>query len=114
MKNITLILALIFISSSAAFAQKRSELKGPAYKNYKPWKHKSTPTVIYTEENKKSDLTGPAYKNYKPWKDTTEASYAVVKFGTEKSKIMGHEFKNYKPWRKNNDNEDTRIAKNDS
>lgn len=97
MKSITLILALIFISSTAAFAQKRSDLTGPAYKNQKPWKNNSKTTNLYAETNKEQ-LKGPAYKNQKPGETSSEATYAVVELGSERSKLDGHEYKNYKPW----------------
>ena len=63
MKKVALILGFLVISFGA-FAQeksivKRSDLKGPAYKNYKPWEHKTVPTVIYLD-NKKKSLKGPA------------------------------------------------------
>ncbi|WP_435135620.1 hypothetical protein [Formosa sp. A9] len=103
MKNIALILALVFIASTAAFAQDRSELTGPAYKNYKPGKSDSKPTLVYAVSNKK-ELTGPAYKNQKPWKNTSEKTYSTIAFGSERSKLSGHEYKNYKPW-KNTNNE---------
>ncbi|WP_166959914.1 hypothetical protein [Yeosuana marina] len=100
MKNTTLIL-LLFLFSIGAYAQKRSDFKGPAYKNYKPWLHKTEPITVYTVI-KKTKLTGPAYKNQKPWQNTSEKKYVPIVFGSERSKLKGPEYKNYKPWRKNN------------
>ncbi|TBN06431.1 hypothetical protein EYD45_00675 [Hyunsoonleella flava] len=104
MKKIALILGSLFISLGA-FAQedkivKRSDLKGPAYKNYKPWKHKTIPTVVYTVERAEK-VTGPAYKNYKPWRDDSKKELAVVEIGkSERQKLKGPAYKNYKPWKK--------------
>ena len=36
----TMLILLLSLFTIGAFAQKRSDLKGPAYKNYKPWKKK--------------------------------------------------------------------------
>ncbi|MDG1728742.1 MAG: hypothetical protein P8K68_03215 [Algibacter sp.] len=102
MKKVALILGFLVVSFGA-FTQKesdlkRSDLQGPAYKNYKPWKHKTTPTLIYSN-NKKASLTGPAYKNYKPWKDTSKVEAVVVNTsGHERQKLTGPAYKNYKPW----------------
>tara|TARA_R110000868_G_scaffold353985_4_gene615238 strand:- start:2143 stop:2466 length:324 start_codon:yes stop_codon:yes gene_type:complete len=102
MKNIALILGFLVVSFGA-FAQeksevKRSDLRGPAYKNYKPWQHKTTPTTIYSV-NKKKQLEGPAYKNYKSWRDTSKVEVVAVNTsGTERQKLTGPAYKNYKPW----------------
>lgn len=104
MKEVAFILGFVFISVGA-FAQektevKKSDLKGPAYKNYKPWKHKTVPTVVYTLEREEK-LTGPAYKNYKPWKDQAKKEKVAIKVGdSERQKLTGPAYKNYKPWRK--------------
>lgn len=99
MKNISLILLIMFASFSV-FAQKRSDYKGPAYKNYKPWLHKSEPTLVFSV-SKQEKLTGPAYKNQKPWQNKSQNTYTPIVFGSERSKIKGSAYKNYKPWRKN-------------
>lgn len=100
MKNLVLTFVIVFLSISA-FAQKRSDFKGPAYKNYKPWKHKNVVTLVYTT-SEKSNLTGPEYKNYKPSKDKSDKKYTLISFGSERSKLKGPAYKNYKPWRKKN------------
>lgn len=103
MKKVALILGF-FVVSFGAFAQKesnlkRSDLQGPAYKNYKPWKHKTVPITIYSI-NKKKSLTGPAYKNYKPWRDNSKVeAVAVNTSGNERQKLTGPAYKNYKPWK---------------
>jgi len=104
MKKITFILGFLLVSFGN-FAQEkptveRSDLRGPAYKNYKPWKHKTVDTKIYSVNRKKS-LTGPAYKNYKPWSDTTKREAVLINTsGTERQKLRGPAYKNYKPWKK--------------
>ncbi|MGM8363259.1 hypothetical protein ACSV4D_15205 [Flavobacterium sp. ARAG 55.4] len=105
MKNIALILGVLLISFGA-FAQekdnvKQSDLKGPAYKNYKHWMHKTVPTKIYSENNKKA-LQGPAYKNQQVWKETTNKELVEVKIGgSERQKLTGPAYKNFGPWSKN-------------
>ncbi|XCF06487.1 hypothetical protein ABI125_01195 [Tamlana crocina] len=114
MKNIAIILALVFAASTSAFAQKRSDLTGPAYKNYKHGKQKSEPVTIYSVA-KEEKLTGPAYKNKKHNTDASDKTYTAVVFGSDKSDLKGPEYKNYKPWRDNegNDNSNSLIAKNE-
>lgn len=98
MKKLFLSVSIILVSLSA-FSQKRSDFKGPEYKNYKPWLHKSEPTIVYSV-SKKTKLTGPAYKNQKPWQNTSEKKYTAITFGSERSKLTGPAYKNYKPWLK--------------
>ncbi len=91
---------LIVLLSVGAFAQKRSDFRGPDYKNYKPWLHKSQPIIVYTLTNK-TKLQGPLFKNYKPWQNQLESKYIPIVFGSERSKLKGPAYKNYKPWLKN-------------
>ena len=104
MKNIVLILGVLLISFSA-FAQeesnvKQSDLKGPAFKNYKHWMHKTVPTKIYSENNK-TTLQGPAYKNQQPGKNTSIQELVEVKIGdSERQKLTGPAYKNHGPWSK--------------
>ena len=98
MKKLLLTTSILLLSLSA-FAQKRSDFKGPEYKNYKPWLHKTEPTKVYTI-SKENKLTGPEYKNQKPWENTSKKNYTVVTIGSERSKLRGPAYKNYKPWRK--------------
>ncbi|MCH4552146.1 MULTISPECIES: hypothetical protein [Aestuariibaculum] len=95
MKNLYFILAFVFVTFSA-FSQDRSDLKGPAYKNYKHGKNKTEVKQVYTSDNK-ANLTGPAYKNYKPGKNTEEATYTQVVFENKKANLTGPAYKNYKP-----------------
>lgn len=97
----TMLILLLSLFTIGAFAQKRSDLKGPAYKNYKPGQHISEPTLVYTVTNKK-ELKGPAYKNKKPWQDKSDKKYVAITYGSDRSKLKGPAYKNYKPWRKNN------------
>lgn len=98
MRTLVITLAIAFISFGA-FAQKRSDLTGPAYKNYKPWLNKSAPTLVYST-SKKVKLTGPAYKNYKSWRDTSKKEYVQIASDSKRSKLTGPAYKNYKPWKK--------------
>lgn len=104
MKKVAFILGFLIVSFGS-FAQekknvKRSDLRGPAYKNYKPGKHKTIAPAIYSVNRKKS-LRGPAFKNYKPWRDTTKVETVLINTGgTERQKLRGPAYKNYKPWKK--------------
>ncbi len=104
MKNIAFILGVLLISFSA-FAQeesnvKQSDLKGPAFKNYKHWMHKTVPTKIYSENNKTS-LQGPAYKNQQLGRNTSSQDLVEVKIGgSERQKLTGPAYKNHGPWSK--------------
>lgn len=104
MKKIALVLGFLLVSFGA-FAQdktdvKKSDLKGPEYKNYKPWKHKTETTAVYAASDKTS-LTSPEYKNRKPWKETSEkVAVKINTSGTERQKLKGPAYKNYKPWKK--------------
>lgn len=102
MKKIGLILGFAMLSIGVSAQElttvKRSDLQGPAYKNYKPWKHKNVSTVLYVDTSKKG-LTGPAYKNFKPWESTSNKNAVVVNTsGHERQKLTGPAYKNYKPW----------------
>ncbi|MBD0823328.1 MULTISPECIES: hypothetical protein [Aestuariibaculum] len=108
MKNLLFILAFVFVSFSA-FSQDRSDLKGPAYKNYKPWKHKTEAKPVFTS-NTKTDLKGPEYKNRKVWKKSEEASYTQVVVENKKANLMGPAYKNYKP---NKEKEVSIVAANE-
>ena len=104
MKKATLIVGFL-VASFGAVAQvksdvKQSDLKGPEYKNYQHWKHKTVATVMYSATNVNS-LQGPAYKNSKPGRNISKENQAVVKIGgNEQQNLKGPEFKNYSPWRK--------------
>lgn len=96
MKNLILVLGFIFIST-AAFAQKRNDLKGPKHKNFKPWEHKAEPTLFYVGSDKKG-LKSPEFKNYKPWQNKNKTSKIVATAST-RPKVTGPKYKNYKPWK---------------
>lgn len=104
MKNIAFILGVLLISFSAVAQQennvKQSDLKGPAYKNYKHWMHKTEAVKVYSENNKKS-LQGPAYKNQKLGNNNVEKDLVEVKIGgSESQKLTGPAYKNHGPWSK--------------
>ncbi|MWB94196.1 hypothetical protein GON26_07465 [Flavobacterium sp. GA093] len=105
MKNIVLVLGVLLFSFGA-FAQeekpnvKQSDLKGPAFKNYKHWEHETVAVKIYSEENKTA-LQGPAFKNQQPVVTPKENLVQVKIGGSEKQKLTGPAYKNYGPWSKN-------------
>jgi len=99
MKTATLILGL-FVLSFSALAQdksevKQSDLKGPEYKNFKPWMHKAVPTKLQSATTVKT-LQGPAYKNNQHGRATSNAEQALVTTGgNEQQKLKGPAYKNY-------------------
>lgn len=104
MKTLALILGFLVVSFSAVAQEKsnvkQSDLKGPAFKNYKHWMHKTAPIKVYSENNKTS-LQGPAYKNAKPFSNTSKENLVEVKTtGSERQKLTGPAYKNHGPWSK--------------
>lgn len=98
MRKLALILALGFVTS-IGFAQSRNDLKGPAAKNFKPWKNnypKSTLLVTTSRDN----LKGPEAKNYKlHTKENAHYETSRVVMGRKKN-LKGPRAKNAKPWTK--------------
>jgi len=103
MRRLVYIISLLFISATI-MAQSDKPLKGPAAKNYKPWKDKVKDTkIVYTKTvTTQNKLKGPAAKNYKPWKITGEESTTIIVANSKKilNKRTGPAAKNYKPWKK--------------
>lgn len=102
MKKIAFILGFLVISFSAMAQEKnsvkQSDLKGPAFKNFKSWMHKAVPTKVYSESNKVA-LQGPAYKNQHPAKSIPQENLVLVQTtGSEKQKLTGPAYKNHGPW----------------
>ena len=104
MKNLGMILGVLLMSFTA-FAQeitnvKQSDLKGPAFKNYKHWLRKTEPIKVYSQVSAES-LQGPAYKNQLPSKQTSKEDLVLVStVGDERQKLTGSAYKNYGPWSK--------------
>ena len=102
MKTLALILGFLVVSFSAVAQEKsnvkQSDLKGPAFKNYKHWMHKTDPIKVYSE-NKITSLQRPAYKNAKPFSNTSKENLVEVKTtGSERQKLTGPAYKNHGPW----------------
>ncbi|QEK52796.1 hypothetical protein FYC62_14835 [Pedobacter aquae] len=99
MKKVALVLGL-FTLSFGALAQdksevKQSDLKGPAYKNYKFWMHKSVPTKIQSASTVNT-LQGPAYKNQNFSANTSNTEMVLVStVGNEQQNLKGPAYKNY-------------------
>ncbi len=104
-------LVLIFVVSYSAQAQSRNSLKGPAAKNYKPWKNtesSSTQVVIAAEKEVKK---GPAAKNEKVWERKSANTQYVAVDSTPKTKLMGPAAKNRKVWESNQSSSSSDIAR---
>ncbi|MEQ6119731.1 hypothetical protein [Reichenbachiella sp. MALMAid0571] len=100
MKKVVLILPAILLFFSIGYGQTRNGLKGPAAKNYKPWKdkNKSHATLVTFDKSDKK-LMGPEAKNHKPWENKEKfQSVTLVSTANDKKKLMGPEAKNHKVW----------------
>ncbi|MFD2200310.1 hypothetical protein [Shivajiella indica] len=97
MKKIALIFVAFLVTLAFTNAQESGDLKGPAAKNYKPWKHqaKSEAMMVSVSPDGKK---GPEFKNSKIWKEDSEMMVAGSK---SKVKKTGPEAKNQKPWKHN-------------
>ncbi|MFT4833681.1 MAG: hypothetical protein ACI83W_000307 [Marinoscillum sp.] len=103
MKILIITLGFIF-STLLVGAQAKNDLKGPAAKNYKPWRDKTeinVPTPVIAVD--KVALKGPAAKNHKPWKVDSETEYVAIEIGSPRTELKGPAAKNYKPWKKSQD-----------
>ncbi|WP_282122560.1 hypothetical protein [Algibacter mikhailovii] len=97
MRKLAVLLAFTFITITA-FGQKRSDLQGPKYKNYKSWQDKTKVEPAFSSNSKKG-LTGPEYKNYKSWKNSKEEiEYQQVVSVNKRANLTGPKYKNFKPW----------------
>lgn len=99
MTRFTFILVALFLAFNVSYAQSHSDLKGPAAKNYKPWKEQARTSVLMA---KVVDTTekGPAFKNKKAWK--TDADQVEINTTLrERKRVTGPEAKNRKPWKSN-------------
>ncbi len=90
MKKITIIFALV-LGVGMVYGQS-SNLKGPAAKNYKPWKNQQKVTLVDT---KTDQVQGPQAKNQKIWEnnDNQQAVYVAT---TTRRHLKGPKAKNYR------------------
>lgn len=91
--------AAILLSVGVANAQEWNELKGPAAKNYKPWKSQAK-NASAEVRSERSDVQGPAFKNQKPWNQTDTTVPVDTTLDTSE-KVTGPKAKNRKPWKSN-------------
>ncbi len=94
MKRFTILFALGLLIAFGANAQK-SDLKGPEYKNRKPWKNPIEKVEVYTKSGK--SIQGPEAKNATPMERKT-GDKVLVTLGGDDEKLMGPAYKNRKPW----------------
>lgn len=98
MKKTLITTTLITVIAVMVNAQTRTELKGPAAKNYKVWEDTSAPTPVYFSADAK--LAGPEAKNVAVWQQDNENKILVV--SKKREKMLGPEAKNFKPWENRN------------
>lgn len=99
MKYLIGMVIVMFVVVGSIGAQVPKDLKGPAAKNYKPWKDKNKgASVNVVSVSSEKTLKGPEAKNYKPWKNKSTRT-SGVKIGEAKPKLKGPAAKNYKPWK---------------
>lgn len=96
MKNLITLIAFSFFIVFGASAQK-SDLKGPAYKNRKPWKDPKPTSTLYVKKGE--TLKGPEAKNARPL-ERKQGELVAVNLET-KEKPVGPAYKNRKPWSDN-------------
>jgi hypothetical protein len=94
MKRFTILFALGLLITFGANAQK-SDLKGPEYKNRKPWKNPIEKAEVYTKSGE--SIKGPEAKNATPLERKTGDKVLVTLGGDDKN-LMGPAYKNRKPW----------------
>ncbi|WP_373521051.1 hypothetical protein [Aquiflexum sp.] len=99
MKKIVLIFVTFLFTIAITHAQELRELKGPAAKNYKPWKHQQKSSVVILNVNP-SEKKGPEFKNVRIWKDDSEVVAINLETKSQERKT-GSGVKNRKPWTKN-------------
>ncbi|UXP31652.1 hypothetical protein N6H18_14985 [Reichenbachiella agarivorans] len=98
MKTIIITLALVLVASFS-FAQGRNGLKGPAAKNYKPWKDKEkTETTISMKSKDAERVQGPTAKNQKAWDKKNKEEYTEVTLVSNRKNLKGPAAKNHKVW----------------
>jgi hypothetical protein len=81
-----------------ANAQSHSDLKGPAAKNYKPWKQQARAGTLMVNIDKR-EVKGPAFKNKKPEQGKTQKEKISPDLRV-REKITGPKAKNRKLWHK--------------
>jgi len=97
MKYLIGMLIALFVTIGSVEAQVPKGLKGPAAKNYKPWKDKNKEaSVNVVSISSKKELKGPEAKNHKPWKDDNASTSKII---VAKNNLKGPAAKNYKPWK---------------
>ncbi|MEX2591606.1 MAG: hypothetical protein WD426_02445 [Anditalea sp.] len=89
-------LSTFFLAFNVSYAQSHQDLKGPAAKNYKPWKQQARTGALVVRVDEK-EVKGPAYKNRKPWQDDANKSEVTSELRV-REKITGPKAKNKKPW----------------
>lgn len=99
MKKLWMIGTAMLLWIGAANAQEWNELKGPAAKNYKPWKSQAK-NVTADVRSERSEAQGPEFKNQKPWNQTDATTPIDTTLDTSK-KVTGPKAKNKKPWKNN-------------
>ncbi len=106
MKTAIIMLGLFVVSISAMAQEKspvkQSDLKGPEYKNYKVWMHKTEPTKIQSAAAVPT-VQGPEFKTRQPATYASNVEQAVVSaVGSEQQKLQGPAYKNYNHARRAN------------
>lgn len=94
MKRYAILFSLGLLITLGANAQK-SDLKGPEYKNRKPWKNPTPATQVFTKSGE--TLKGPEAKNATPIQRKT-GDKVLVTLGGKDENLMGPAYKNKKPW----------------
>jgi hypothetical protein len=99
MKKLAFAIIAMFFTISLVNAQEFQELKGPAAKNYKPWKQQARTGSLLVKTTP-VDQQGPEAKNQRVWEQDIEKEELPV--GIEaRERVTGPEAKNKRPWKSN-------------
>lgn len=98
MIRFTFMLAAGFLAFNIANAQSHQDLKGPAAKNYKPWKQQARKGTLMVKVDE-APLTGPGFKNKKLWQSQSQKAEVSSDLIIRK-RITGPKAKNKKVWKK--------------
>jgi hypothetical protein len=98
MKKLPLFILAFFFTIFVANAQAFKDLKGPAAKNYKPWKDnsKKTTAMVNVTPNEKQ---GPEFKNARSWEQESE-KVKLLSRPVSEEREFGPKAKNRQPWKR--------------
>lgn len=89
---------ILFATSGILYGQNSKDLKGPKFKNRKPWKVEKT--SILKSNTVPQTLKSYNAKNTEPWENRDDGVHKEV-ISVNRGNIKGPKAKNMKPWKLN-------------